>query len=66
MAPSGTQPNLNIGIMKNFKIILPPMKDQKRFIDVLEKFNSINEKMKNALKDSEILFDAVQQKFIGN
>lgn len=35
LAPEGTQPNLNTGIMGDFEIIVPPMSDQKRFASVV-------------------------------
>lgn len=60
LAPGGTQPNLNTGIMKELNIILPPISLQKRFERTL-----INIKKQTSLyniQKSESLFQSLLQK----
>ncbi len=61
-APEGTQPNLNSGIMKEHKIILPPIKLQNKFSDLI--FAMEESKRKNIAieKCCENLFQTLIQK----
>jgi type I restriction enzyme, S subunit len=61
-APEGTQPNLNSGIMKEHKIILPPIKLQNKFSDLI--FAMEESKRKNIAieKCGENLFQTLIQK----
>lgn len=61
-APDGTQPNLNIAIMKNFDLIVPPIKIQEKFeksLNVIVKQKSFAEA---CLLRSEELFNSLLQK----
>jgi len=43
IAPAGTQPNLNTGLMKNFRVILPPLPLQQEFarrVDAIERLKT--------------------------
>lgn len=61
-APEGTQPNLNSGIMKEHKIILPPIEIQNKFSNLI--FTLEESKFKNIAieKSSEMLFKTLIQK----
>jgi restriction endonuclease S subunit len=61
-ASGGTQPNLNIGIMKNFTIYLPPIDLQNKFARIVEKIETIKEKENKKLKYLEDLHNSLMQK----
>lgn len=61
-APDGTQPNLNISIMKNFEIPLPPIELQEKFASIVEKVEKIKESQKKSKQEINNLFNALMQK----
>ena len=61
-APDGTQPNLNIGIMSKFKIILPPVELQNKFEQSLFQIEAQKELAQQSLEKSEELFNSLLQK----
>lgn len=62
IAPDGTQPNLNTGIMKNFKIILPPIKLQTQFAQIVEKIEALKTQYQQSLQELEHLYGSLSQK----
>jgi type I restriction enzyme S subunit len=62
IAPSGTQPNLNTGIMKEFSIPIPPIQLQLEFADVVEKISSEKQHQSEALEATENLFNSLLQR----
>lgn len=62
IAPSGTQPNLNTEIMKNFEIIVPPLDLQKKFSAIVEKVEKLRGEKMNAAKQADNLFQSLQQR----
>ena len=61
-APDGTQPNLNIAIMKNFELIMPPIEMQKKFENTLGSILEQKSIAQNSLEKSEDLFNSLLQK----
>lgn len=61
-APSGTQPNLNTGIMKSFKLILPPFKEQTHFAAIVESVEQQKAKMRAHLAELDALFASLQHR----
>ena len=63
LASGGVQPNLNLTLIKNIKINLPPLPEQVRIVDKLQTAISIIEKMENAIevcfKFSEALHQSI-------
>ena len=53
---------LNLTILRNLKIPLPPLPLQKKFADIVEKVEKLKEKQKKSLEDSEELFNVLMQK----
>ena len=49
IAPYGTQPNLNINIMKAHKQILPPIELQNQFIDFIRQADQSKSALQHAL-----------------
>lgn len=62
IAPEGTQPNLNTGIMKNFDVILPPLSLQQQFAEIVNKAEALKEKQKQSAQELENLFQSLMQK----
>lgn len=62
IAPDGTQPNLNTSIMKNFKIILPPINKQTQFAQIVEKTEAIKTQNQQSLQELENLYNTLSQK----
>jgi type I restriction enzyme, S subunit len=61
-APDGTQPNLNIAIMKNFEIIIPPILQQEKFEKCLVHLVAQKVKAQESLEKSDELFNSLLQK----
>ena len=61
-APDGTQPNLNTGIMKSFRQILPPLPLQNRFADFVRAADKLKVEMQRGLGKLELLYKSLMQK----
>jgi restriction endonuclease S subunit len=61
-APSGTQPNLNTSIMKNFDVPIPPLKLQLNFANFTERFTSTKQNYLDSAKESSNFFNALLQR----
>lgn len=61
-ASGGTQPNLNIGIMKNFTIYLPPIELQSKFASIVEKTEQIKEQEAQKLEHLQTLHNSLMEK----
>lgn len=62
LAPEGTQPNLNTGIMKNLSIPLPPIELQNKFASIVKEVESMKEQQKYSKDQLDNLFNALMQK----
>ncbi|MBK7506185.1 MAG: restriction endonuclease subunit S [Bacteroidetes bacterium] len=62
IAPDGTQPNLNTGIMKKFEIILPPVELQIHFANIVSKTETLREQYKSSLVELENLYGSLSQR----
>ena len=58
----GTQPNLNTGIMNNFKIPLPPIELQNIFVEILFQITKQKRLTQQSLQKSEDLFQSLLQR----
>jgi type I restriction enzyme S subunit len=61
-APDGTQPNLNIAIMKNFELIMPPVSLQIKYETTLSLLVAQKAIAQASLAKSEELFNSLLQK----
>ncbi len=61
IAPEGTQPNLNTGIMKTFPLIVPPIDKQRHLHRVVEQHTAIRGKACEAQDVETGLFKSMQQ-----
>lgn len=62
LARGGNQENLNMDIVKNIKIIFPPLELQNKFASIVEKIETIKEKENQKLKQLEDLHNSLMQK----
>ena len=62
LAPEGTQPNLNIGIMKELEIIVPPIVLQQKYSGINEQFYFSKRNLELALMKSNTLFNTLSHK----
>jgi type I restriction enzyme S subunit len=62
MAPDGTQPNLNTSLMKNFEMILPPIKIQHQFGAQVEALEGLKSAQRASLRKMEALFASLQHR----
>jgi restriction endonuclease S subunit len=65
IAPDGTQPNLNTGIMKSFEQILPPLSMQKQFIEKVESIEKQKTAIGKSIEETQKLFDYTMDKYFG-
>lgn len=63
IAPSGTQPNLNTNIMKNTVIICPPLDIQNQFADIVTKIEEQKALVKQAIDETQQLFDSLMSQY---
>lgn len=65
IAPAGTQPNLNIAIMKAYEQIIPPMELQQEFIAFVAQVDKSKVAVQKALDEAQLLFDSLMQQYFG-
>ena len=65
IAPAGTQPNLNTGIMKAYIQIIPPVELQRKYIDFAEQANQSKANVQQGLDKLETLKSALMQEYFG-
>jgi restriction endonuclease S subunit len=65
IAPDGTQPNLNTGIMKAYKQIIPPIDFQTQFADFVRAVDKSKAEMQAGLERLELLYRSLMQKCFG-
>lgn len=58
----GNQPNLNIGMIKDFEIILPTLLLQNQFASIVEKVQGEKKKMEDSLVELENNFNSIMQR----
>ncbi|MEQ8524015.1 restriction endonuclease subunit S [Gracilimonas sp.] len=65
MGRGGNQPNLNVGMVKDYEIILPPIEMQDKFLNISESIMKERAENKLILKKSEELFSSLVQGAFG-
>lgn len=58
----GNQPNLNLSMIKDFKIYLPPIENQKRFSEIFNLIEKSKQHQQQSFLEINNLFDALMQK----
>ena len=65
MAVGQTMPNLNVPIVSNFMIILPPLSVQKEYYDFVAEVDKSKVEVQKALDQTQLLFDSLMQQYFG-
>ena len=65
MAKGGNQPNLNLDMIKNFEIILPPIELQNNFAEIVEQIDKQKFEFEKSLKKLEELQASLMQEYFG-
>ena len=65
MAKGGNQPNLNIGIIKNFPVLKPPIELQNDFAAFVERVDKQKQTVQQSLEKLELLKKALMQEYFG-
>lgn len=58
----GGQPYLNLTMIKDLEIILPPLLEQQKFVDLVQKVEKIKEEQQESKKELDNLFNSLMQK----
>jgi len=58
-------PNLNVPIVSNFMIILPPLSVQKEYYDFVAEVDKSKADVQKALDQTQLLFDSLMQQYFG-
>lgn len=66
LAPEGTQPNLNIGIMSDFAMVVPPLRVQQNFAALVERVERLRAVQREALRHAEHLFSSLLHRVFSN
>lgn len=62
-APQAAQKNINLEILENLDVIVPPLPLQQKFADIVEQIEIQKQKIKSAITETETLFDALMAKY---
>ena len=65
MAKGGNQPNLNIGIIKNFPVLKPPIELQNDFATFVERVDQQKQTVQQSLEKLELMKKALLQEYFG-
>ena len=65
MAKGGNQPNLNIGIIKNFPVLKPPIELQNDFAAFAERVDQQKQTVQESLEKLELMKKALMQEYFG-
>lgn len=59
----GNQQNLNLSIIKNFEIIVPPLPLQTKFANIVTKIEEQKDLVKKAIEETQFLFDSLMNEY---
>ncbi|MCQ2381088.1 MAG: restriction endonuclease subunit S [Acidaminococcaceae bacterium] len=65
LAKGGNQPNLNGDMIKNYQVLLPPLKLQNQFADFVQQVDKSKVAVQKALDKTQLLFDSLMQEYFG-
>jgi type I restriction enzyme S subunit len=62
IAPKGTQPNLNIDLLRRFSVVIPPLARQKRFASAVRNIENQKGRSLSAVEQMDALFASLQHR----
>ena len=65
LAQGAGQPNLNGNMIKNFRVLVPPIELQNEYVDFINKVDKSKVAVKKALDETQLLFDSLMQQYFG-
>ena len=65
LAQGAGQPNLNGNMIKNFKVLVPPIEMQKSYVNFVNQVDKSKVKVQKALDETQKLFDSLMQQYFG-
>lgn len=65
LAHGAGQPNLNGNMIKNFKVLVPPIEMQKSYVNFVNQVDKSKVKVQKALDETQKLFDSLMQQYFG-
>ena len=65
LAQGAGQPNLNGNMIKNFKVLVPPIEMQKSYVNFVNQVDKSKVKVQKALDETQKLFDSLIQQYFG-
>ena len=65
MAKGGNQPNLNVGIIKAFPVLMPPMQLQEQFATFVEQTDKSKFAVQQSIEKLETLKKSLMQQYFG-
>ena len=58
-------PHINVGDIKSFKMIMPPIELQNQFADFVQQVDKSKSKIQKSLEKTQLLFDSLMQRYFG-
>ena len=58
-------PHINVGDIKSFKMIMPPIELQNQFADFVQQVDKSKVAVQKALDETQKLFDSLMQQYFG-
>ena len=65
MAKGGNQPNLNGNMIKNFSVLVPPIKRQEEYVQFVNQVDKSKVAVQKSLDEAQLLFDSLMQHYFG-
>lgn len=58
-------PHINVGDIKNFSIIIPPIQQQNQFVDFVNQIDKSKSAIQKSLDETQTLFNSLMQEYFG-
>lgn len=65
MAKGGNQPNLNGNMIKNFPVLVPPIKRQEEYVQFVNQVDKSKVAVQKSLDEAQLMFDSLMQQYFG-
>ena len=62
-APESAQKNINLKVLSELKVIIPPIDEQNVFLDFVQLTDKLKVEVQKSLDESQMLFDSLMQKY---